>query len=378
MAFDIEKILNNPLLKRYHGGGETPVYFDLGKNQEVPTNDNDVKDYLQEKWADFNRKHGEIVKFVYRPNMPRIFPSGDAFDTNCFNTWAQVHDTFECTEIPQEIQMFMEHLFPEERAREYVYDWMANALQGRNFTYLTLVSAQGTGKGVFSYVMRELVGVANFAEVTSDTVKGRFNGELDKKHIVFLDELNVSMRDKDSVNRLKSLANPTISVEKKGQQRKTVENAASYMIATNQIKGIPVEDGDRRFSIVDMTDIKSRLVPEVQSLIVTGRLLCKDVIQPFFNYLIQRNINKAAMLVPYTGERSKDVVQSLLPDWIAVIEEEFYGKTEVSLLQVQVALEEAGIKPPGRRVLARAFKMIERRGADGRFFFDITERLRDW
>ena len=68
----------------------------------------------------------------------------------------------------------------------------------------------------------------------------------------------------------------------------------------------------------------------------------------------------------------------VMPNWVTVIEEEFEGQTSVSIAQIQAALEEAGIKPPGRRVIARAFQMTENKNIVGRFHFDITKRLRDW
>ena len=377
--FDIEATLRRASLKRYHGINSQVVYYDSVTNEVLSfLDDSVVKDHLQGKWVEFNAEHGEVVRFTYRPNKPRITASNSYFKVNIWNTWEQVHPRQTGAQLPSVIQCFMEHLFPCERSREYVFDWVANSLQARNYTYLTLVSAPGTGKGVFSTILAHLVGVNNFSIVGSDTVKGRFNGEIIDKHIVFIDELNISMKDKDAINRLKSFANDTISVEQKGLQRKQVDNHASFVIATNQLKGLPVEAGDRRFSIVDVTDTKSRDIPEVQSLIMHGDLLKPDVIIDFYNWLMDRKLDSEAMLVPFQGERSKEVADALLPDWIAVIEEEFEGQTSVSIIQIQAALEEAGIKPPGRRVIARAFEMVSNNRAPGRFFFNITKRLRDW
>jgi hypothetical protein len=161
--------------------------------------------------------------------------------------------------IPKIYLDFFNHLCSNNKeSLEYLIDWMAVAVDPtmRNLTTLVLIAKQGVGKGVFfESILRFLFGEHNSVQLRGqDALESRFNQSFANKRIIFLDE--VQLKDTRALNRFKMFANVTMEIEQKGKDPIYVKNWANTLIAANDLDAIKLEQDDRRFSILQVTNTR--------------------------------------------------------------------------------------------------------------------------
>lgn len=151
-----------------------------------------------------------------------------------------------------------------EKDFEYMKNWTINkALLKRNQTTIILQStAQGIGKTAFSKVLQGLFDNSNkLVEVSSNYtwLQSQFNGNLKNKVLMCCEELPKDTRNSwiNSFNRLKDfITNDNISIECKGKDAITCPNDIDFVITTNNIGGVPLEENNRRYFIPTVISIK--------------------------------------------------------------------------------------------------------------------------
>jgi len=187
-------------------------------------------------------------------------------------------------ECPPAIWEVLTHLLPDEVDRNFVLNWLYNALVSRNQTFLILNGAKGIGKGVLSSLVRMLVGKEHYEEAPGSILTTQFNGPIANKRVISFDEERV---DKKGHTKLKRLANQFQSVEKKGLDAETLEVYNSYIVQNNDSSDMHIESDDRRFSVPQLTnrlltdtmDIEE--IKELSKLIESDEQLAHD-----FGYFI--------------------------------------------------------------------------------------------
>lgn len=196
---------------------------------------------------------------------------GNVLVVNTYNPpgWRKQYlEADEAKECPPLIDKLLKHLFPDPDGREYVISWMHNALVDRNETYLVLNSAKGVGKGVFSLVLKALVGIENYTEASRGFLDSQFNSLLANRRMVILDEISVDTPEK--VNKLKSYINRYQNLEGKFENATDiVELFTNFVISNNSTADMHLESDDRRFSVPDTTEIeltKSMTKAEIKEL----------------------------------------------------------------------------------------------------------------
>ena len=139
---------------------------------------------------------------------------------------------------------------------QYVRSWMANLVQfpeKPNGTMIVLQSEQGAGKGIVGEFLVKLLGT-HCAGKTEDLEKvtGRFNGFLERKALIILDDTSSADSYKTGCwNKLKSLITDEVqTIEKKGLETCTIKNTCSFMMFTNQTAGVKIEASDRRMCVL--------------------------------------------------------------------------------------------------------------------------------
>ena len=160
----------------------------------------------------------------------------------------------EDLECPAIIMEFMQHLFPDEECRDFVFNWMHYSLTRRCETYLTLNGKKGVGKGIFcNQIMQSLVGEDNYLIAPESILDSIFNSALENTRLLVLDEVRVD-NDKQ-LNRLKKYANNKQNIEKKGIDANNVtETFSSNIISNNDIMDMRLTWDERRFSIPELSD----------------------------------------------------------------------------------------------------------------------------
>lgn len=305
------------------------------------------------------REQFELREPVYRPDIKEVMSEEKGLSL-VYNTyvptkveaalhWGIGHIEERVATIPPRIDKFLNHFVDNNTAsKEYLLDWLANALQNRNFTTLVAIGGQGSGKGVFGEnLCQAIFGRTNAVRVEDKIFKDRFNGEIEGKRFVFVDE--VALDTKEAMDRFKAMVNSTINVEAKFKDNKTVDNYASFYIASNDFEAIKFEgDADRRLSILDITDTRLVEVMEAEEI----DLIDKDEkeIEEFTLFLWQRK-PKHNMLVPFRGQRTQEILEASMSQWQAElhynIAPKFAGK-EIKVRVFQDLLEERskkGIRP---------------------------------
>ncbi|MHB2166534.1 DUF5906 domain-containing protein [Alsobacter sp. R-9] len=140
---------------------------------------------------------------------------------------------------------------------EFVLNWLAAGLQQpleRGETALALVGDRGTGKGTLLGMLGELYGPAHtFTASSPEHLLHRFNAHLEGRLLLVAEEALFG-RDRERLGVFKALVTePTLTIEPKHQQVRTVPNRLKVIIATNDLAGVPVEVGDRRVSVLQVS-----------------------------------------------------------------------------------------------------------------------------
>lgn len=214
------------------------------------------------------------------------------------------------TETPKVYKDFLMHLVNNDiKSFNYILDWLANAIQFRNYCILATIGTQGVGKGRLGDIMRQLVG-SNYSETGNRLVTGTFNSQLKNKRIIYMNE--VSIKTDAEYEKLKLLIDNVLEIEAKGKDVEEIDNYASIYFSSNSLDAIKLEARDRRFSIVDLTNIPLK---DIWSTDQIDSLTKKENIEAFAQYLYYRPVNRQEMLTTFTSLRAEEVRSASLSEW---------------------------------------------------------------
>lgn len=152
------------------------------------------------------------------------------------------------------IKDFFIVLFPNEKERGYVMDWLAWVVQNptKRINYSLLIrGAHGSGKTTIGILMSNMLGRANVGYVSNTVMNGRFS-EWAEGHILKIVEEIYDKGDRYSaVERQKEfITNDRFMVEPKGRKAKEVVNTSSKMMFTNHFNALPLDENQRRYLVV--------------------------------------------------------------------------------------------------------------------------------
>lgn len=158
----------------------------------------------------------------------------------------------------QAVQVVIEHarrLIAESVEVELLLDFLAYVIQnpGQKVRWaIVLVGVQGNGKSFWVELMKRLLG-SNASEVAGTTVSQRFTGWAMEKTFIAIEEIRVPSESKYAVlDKLKPfISNTEVNVEQKGKDDRVVPNFASYILLTNHDDALPLDDGDRRYCVIE-------------------------------------------------------------------------------------------------------------------------------
>ncbi len=140
---------------------------------------------------------------------------------------------------------------------DYLLNYLAHMLQRpeeKPGVIIILIGGQGTGKGTFGYLLRQIFGDSYLHVGRIETVLGNFNGALERSLVVFLDEAFFH-GDRRHTEALKSLGTePTIVINEKHQPSRQVESFHRFVIATNAEHVKHTDADDRRDFVLRVSD----------------------------------------------------------------------------------------------------------------------------
>ena len=228
--------------------------------------------------------------------------------------------------LPQIVDDFFSHLFPEDRCKQFVYDWLHYSLVSRCETYLVMNGAKGIGKNVLSEIIcSSLIGKENHKVAHVGALDGNFNSILAESRMIVFDEFKIS--NDEEINRLKRYANAEQTIERKGiDVTKTEVTYNSYIICNNSLSDMRIAWDDRRFSVMDLTEKKLEDVwslDKINQLITAFKSSDSDIVRSFGYWLLYR---KPSIMVNeftcYKGTHFYKLCYTSMPEWAKMIIDE--------------------------------------------------------
>lgn len=273
--------------------------------------------------------------------------------------------------IPKIYLDFFNHLCSNNKeSLEYLIDWMAVAVDPtmRNLTTLVLIANQGVGKGVFfESVLQQLFGEHNSVQLRGqDALESRFNQSFANKRIIFLDE--VQLKETKAMNRFKMFANDTMEIEQKGKDPVYIKNWANTIIAANDLDAIKLEQDDRRFSILQVTNNRLEEFCAQHDQYKTVQELRANLenlnnIKDLYNFLISHKPERVMSYAFSNSTRVDEIKDAGLAEWErASLElcDSLYreGKRTILISDFKDKVREINrhVFPPGRGRYTKLFK----------------------
>lgn len=143
----------------------------------------------------------------------------------------------------------------DDKLLAHFLNWFACIFQ-RNHKPLTAWvthGVEGTGKGYFvNKIAMPLLGVRNVSSVTVSNIEDQFNGWLEGKMFIFVDEVDVddfSEKGKITAKLRNYITEPTISLRRMRQTAVDVPNYAAFLFSSNRPRPVFIPESDRRYNV---------------------------------------------------------------------------------------------------------------------------------
>lgn len=252
---------------------------------------------------------------------PRVAPG---WTGEFINTWRPLVTT--ATPNPTGAAMFetlVRHAFPEDA--DFALDWMASKVQRPWLRQTALVSYTptfGTGRGSIMAILSAILG--NAVNVSASKVIGKhanqFNGYLNALLICVhevaegADDERGAHISRATYERLKELCDPDrrhYMMERKGIDAEEMETFASTFIATNAPDGLPLERGDRRFSVTRGNNVP--LIdahPEVVQWLAGGGAEDEAMLVSIGMWLAERDVSGFHPSVAHKSAAKDDMINA--------------------------------------------------------------------
>lgn len=174
-----------------------------------------------------------------------------------YNTW----QGFSVEPKEGDCSYFLDHAFKNvckehEKLYNYLIGYLAHCVQHpeeKPGVVIILKGRKGVGKGQFISLFRSLFGIHTVELNSVDKVIGKFNGDLENKLIVFLDEMSWAGRTEEEKQRFRNMiTDREISIEHKGIDKKGVPSFHRFLMATNALQAVPFTFDERRFCVLNV------------------------------------------------------------------------------------------------------------------------------
>ncbi|UYL83575.1 hypothetical protein [Salmonella phage ZCSE8] len=207
--------------------------------------------------------HGDMDESLWR-NLPGSYGTDFFFD----DAGRQWFNSFDPDSIPKAseslstydkkaieiIKDFFVVLFPNDKERRYVMDWMAWVIQHptKRINYSLLIrGAHGSGKTTLGILMSRMLGQRNVGYVSNTVMNGRFSDWAEGDILKIVEEVYDKGDRYSAIERQKEyITNDRFQVEPKGRKPKVVMNTSSKMMFTNHFNALPLDENQRRYLVV--------------------------------------------------------------------------------------------------------------------------------
>ncbi len=286
------------------------MFVETKKNDYVLYKKNDFGVAFQHlHFWEYDKKANDVIKkpFITRwladedirfYNNVDYYPTMDMCPENTFNLW----NDFPIKSIPLDmtvdtslLHFHLKTLLNEdEKDYEWFLNWLAHIIQfphKKTEVAVILYDKQfGTGKSMIAEeFLKKIIGIKKMiVTCKTDKVFGKFTNTQGKLLCV-LNE--ASGKDTFELNEVikESITGCTMEMEKKGVDAITILDFLNYIITTNNLNCIKLEEGDRRFMVFNTS---SKMKGDVEYFNKLASALDDDLImRKFYEELINRDLS---------------------------------------------------------------------------------------
>lgn len=196
-----------------------------------------------------------------------------------FNTWRKSEIMSGATYRslpPPIITRIIGHVTGGPEEYHKFINWLAYIYQNRakTGTAWILHGVQGTGKGLLiDRILSPILGEDYVVKQQSRNLKAEFNGFLEKALIVNLDEFDLQDAGREYNAVMQALkmwiTDKRFNIRRMHTESKQMENFSNFILTTNSQNGMPIPEGDRRFSFGLRQEKKLKITPEEVEAIST-------------------------------------------------------------------------------------------------------------
>lgn len=222
---------------------------DEGKNKTIKINP--LYEWIN--WIDRNEK--EKIDFdPHNKNNPYIFNIWCGYNINKDN--CQDADELEAQPMLDHIKNIWCRDVEEDY--DYVMNYLSHIIQKpykKTGVCLALHSKQGAGKGVVLKAIERIIGDMHYSQNSNaERVFGKFNGLLEAKTLINLDEAFWG-GDKKLEGQIKNqITETTQTIEKKTLNTYNINDYCNYIITTNNDWFAGVDEEDRRYFCLELSN----------------------------------------------------------------------------------------------------------------------------
>jgi hypothetical protein len=246
----------------FRDGNTDRWYAGLRKGAEIIEQPRAISS--EKKISDYFAQKGGTAPPDPLPTWDRVFdPTSDTqwMPDECqFNSWRPTEYQINATPhtvIPPTIERVIRHVLGSDvETYNYFMNWLAYIYQTRkkSGTAWILHGCPGTGKGVLvNSVIAPIFGHDYVANVQVKNLKGEFNGWMENKIFVNIDEANTDdagAESKQVVEALKLwITEPFVQIRALYSEGRMTPSYANFIFTSNDFGMIPIQDGDRRFNV---------------------------------------------------------------------------------------------------------------------------------
>ncbi len=243
--------------------------------QKNQINKEAVEKYLIEKGNVFGEvkariktgDHTNIYSYEFSPHNPPLFLREGLYQANTWRPskvvplegdWGTIDavlNTLTFNNVPKPDGGPGELVAGQDiDGKKWLVNWLALAVQQPDSVPGTAVllngMPQGSGKNTLNFIMQQIIGPENCADISNTQLESRFNSRWASKCFVFADEIYNREAAADITDKLKILVTGQTTIsESKGKNEIETPNRAKYLFASNNTSPLRLDAGDRRFAV---------------------------------------------------------------------------------------------------------------------------------
>jgi hypothetical protein len=183
---------------------------------------------------------------------------------NSFNIWSGFQSKIVDVKEPSEGFTLMCKSIMEIWANDnvehynYIISWLSGLVNINNINKIALlmISPPGCGKGTLIEFLEYILRKINIVSVVGiNKIVAKFNTLLQGKRLICINEMSSTKDEfRSNFDKMKSyITDPTIIIEPKGVNSFSVDNISNFIMFSNHIDSVIVEQQDRRYAIFEMS-----------------------------------------------------------------------------------------------------------------------------